>query len=326
MLKIVANKDSQKQAHVIVVGNEKGGSGKTTTTMHIITGLVKLGFDVGSIDIDARQQTLTRYFENRLHTTEKEHITLPTTEHYVIYKATGKKLIAEAEQDEHDRYMERLAFLSTRKDFIVVDTPGSDSFLSRLAHSHADTVITPINDSFVDFDVLAKVNGDTGEIVRPSVYAEMMWNQRMVRAQRAGNNKGIDWIVMRNRLSHLDAKNKRKVEEALDKLSKRVGFRIATGFSERVIYRELFLKGLTLLDLLDSETGVNVTISHIAARAEIRDLLYNLRIDSVTERLNEKSAEKKSSEAIAEPQAEPQQQIEQTAQNEENSPVYKAVG
>jgi len=293
MLTIVPNKENEKKAHVIVVGNEKGGSGKTTTTMHIITGLVKLGFNVGSIDIDARQQTLTRYFENRLQTTEKQGLKLPTTEHYVIYKATGKKLIAEAEQDEHDRYMERLAFLSAKKDFVIVDTPGSDSFLSRLAHSHADTVITPINDSFVDFDVLAKVNGETGEIVRPSVYAEMVWNQRMVRAQRSGKNKGIDWIVMRNRLSHLDAKNKRKVHDALEKLSKRVGFRIATGFSERVIYRELFLNGLTLLDILDGQTGVEVTMSHIAARAEIRDLLYNLRIASVTERLNEKSSEKK---------------------------------
>ena len=297
MLQIVPNKETDKKAHVIVVGNEKGGSGKTTTTMHIITGLVKLGFNVGSIDIDARQQTLTRYFENRLQTTEKYSLKLPTTEHYVIYKATGKKLIAEAEQDEHDRYMERLAFLAPKKDFVIVDTPGSDSFLSRLAHSHADTVITPINDSFVDFDVLAKVNGETGEIVRPSVYAEMVWNQRMVRAQRSGSNKGIDWIVMRNRLSHLDAKNKRKVFEALEKLSKRVGFRIATGFSERVIYRELFLKGLTLLDILEGNTGIEVTMSHIAARAEIRDLLYNLRIANVTERLNEKSAEKKSPEA-----------------------------
>ena len=300
MLKVVPSKQDEKKAHVIVVGNEKGGSGKTTTTMHIITGLVKLGFNIGSMDIDARQQTLTRYFENRLQTTEKQKLTLPTTEHYVIYKATGKKLIAEAEQDEHDRYMERLAYLSAKKDFVIVDTPGSDSFLSRLAHSHADTVITPINDSFVDFDVLAKVNGDTGEIMRPSVYAEMVWNQRMVRAQRSGSNKGIDWIVMRNRLSHLDAKNKRKVLEALEKLSKRVGFRIATGFSERVIYRELFLKGLTLLDILDGNTGIEVTMSHIAARAEIRDLLYNLRIASVTERLNEKSAEKKAAETSAE--------------------------
>lgn len=291
MLKIVPKEE--KKAHVIVVGNEKGGSGKTTTTMHIITGLLKLGFNVGSIDIDARQQTLTRYFENRLQTVEKLGIQLPTTEHYVIYKATGKKLIAEAEQDEHDRYMERLEYLSNIKDFVIVDTPGSDSFLSRLAHSHTDTIITPINDSFVDFDVLARVNAETGDIIRPSIYAETVWNQRMVRAQRSINNKGIDWIVMRNRLSHLDAKNKRKVEEALDKLSKRIGFRIANGFSERVIYRELFLKGLTLLDILDNKTGVEVTMSHIGARAEIRDLLYNLRIDSVTARLNEHRLEKK---------------------------------
>jgi len=287
MLKIVTKKESNipAKAHIIVVGNEKGGSGKTTTSMHLITGLIKLGFRVGSIDIDARQQTLTRYFENRVETAKKYNLVLPRPLHHVVYKSHGKNLVAEVEQDEHDRYMESLEQLSNSRDFVVIDTPGSDSFLSRLAHSHADTIITPINDSFVDFDVLGKVDGETGEILRPSVYAEMVWNQRMVRAQRDGNGKSIDWIVMRNRLSHLDAKNKRKVEEAMEKLARRVGFRIAHGFSERVIYRELFLKGLTLLDILDEKTGIDVTMSHIAARHEVRELLKSLRIPHVTERL-----------------------------------------
>jgi len=130
---------------------------------------------------------------------------------------------------------------------------------------------------------LAKVDGETGEIVRPSIYAEMVWNQRMIRAQREGSARSIDWIVMRNRLSHLDAKNKRKVEEAMEKLSRRVGFRIAAGFSERVIYRELFLKGLTLLDIIDEDTGIDVTLSHIAARHEVRELLKSLRLEQVAE-------------------------------------------
>ena len=274
-----------EKAHIIVVGNEKGGSGKTTTAMHLITGLAKLGFSVGSIDIDARQQTLTRYVENRVESAKKLGLELPRPLHHVVYKSSGKKLVSEVEQDEHDRYMESLDQLSNSRDFVVVDTPGSDSFLSRLAHSHADTVITPINDSFVDFDVLAKVDGDTGEIIRPSIYAEMVWNQRMIRAQRESNSRGIDWIVQRNRLSHLDAKNKRKVEEAMEKLSRRVGFRVATGFSERVIYRELFLKGLTLLDIIDEDTGIDVTLSHIAARHEVRELLKSLRLERVNERM-----------------------------------------
>lgn len=281
--------EEEKPYHTLVIGNEKGGSGKTTTTMHIITSLLRLGFSVGSIDLDSRQQSLSRYIENRRANAAKEGISLPMPEHYVITKASQSiEKVADADRDEHERFMQAYNKLAAEKDFIIIDTPGSDSYLSRLAHSYADTIVTPINDSFVDFDVLAKVDGRTYEIVRPSIYSEMIWNQRLTRAKREGSNKAVDWIVMRNRLSHLDAKNKRQVADALDKLSKRIGFRVAPGFSERVIFRELFLKGFTLLDVMEPGADVALSLSHIAARQEVRELLKTLNIKKLNERLENK--------------------------------------
>jgi len=156
-------------------------------------------------------------------------------------------------------------------DFVVIDTPGSDSHLSRVGHSYADTLITPLNDSFIDLDLLAKVDPETHKVLRPSSYAEMVWEQRKARALRDGGK--IDWIVMRNRLASIGSRNTQAMEDVLAALSKRIGFRLAPGFGERVIFRELFLKGLTLLDLRSSDANMRLNMSHVAARQEVRALL-----------------------------------------------------
>jgi len=92
----------------------------------------------------------------------------------------------------------------------------------------------------------------------------------------------VDWVVMRNRLSSLAARNKRDMGTVIEALAKRIGFRTATGLSERVIYRELFLSGLTLLDLKrgasGGKTGPSMTMSHVAARQEVRDLVAALNL------------------------------------------------
>lgn len=275
---------ARKPGYVIVVGNEKGGSGKTTTTMHIIVALLRLGFSVGSMDIDARQRSLSRYIENRRQTIAKEEQSLPLPHHIIIQKSpfTQSK---EAEADERERFLKGLARIYYSSDFIVIDTPGSDTYLSRLAHAFGDTVITPINDSFVDLDVLANVDGQTMKIVRPSIYSEMMWEQKLERAKRDGGS--IEWIVMRNRLSNIDARNKRHMTSVLNELSRRVGFRVAHGFSERVIFREMFLQGLTVLDIMDQSGNASISLSHIAARQEVRDLLKTLQIPAIDARIAE---------------------------------------
>jgi chromosome partitioning protein len=61
----------------------------------------------------------------------------------------------------------------------------------------------------------------------------------------------------------------------MNELSRRVGFRIIPGLGERVIYRELFPKGLTLLDL---QAIGEVGLGHIAARQELRETIAGLAL------------------------------------------------
>jgi chromosome partitioning protein len=273
---------SAQTPYIIVLGNEKGGTGKSTLSMHLITHLLRLGFSVGSIDVDARQGTLTRYIENRQNTIKTRNLSLPLPDHHPIFKST-KGVMQEAEAEEIQQLDSVLNQLHN-KDFIVIDTPGSDSFLSRLTHSYADTLITPLNDSFVDLDMLARLDSQTGEVVRPSTYSEMVWEQKKCRLMRGGS-ASFDWIVVRNRLSNLNARNKEEMLVALQKLAQRIGFRFASGFGERVIFRSLFLSGLTLLDLKDA--GIDISLSHIAARQELRALLQMIRLPQLEQKLAE---------------------------------------
>jgi chromosome partitioning protein len=257
-------------ARIIVFGNEKGGSGKSTAAMHAIVGLLRAGQSVGSIDVDPRQATLTRYLENRAVLTETRGIELPIPAHRLVMRSD------QGTEEDNERFMQALDTLSRSCDTVVIDTPGSDAPLSRLAHSYADTLVTPMNDSFVDLDLLAKVDPTKLQIICPSAYAEMVWDQRKVKMKRDG--RSMDWVVVRNRLSATETRNKRNMERVLEALSKRIGFRTAPGFGDRVIFREMFLTGLTLLDL--RETGTRMTLSHIAARQEVRGLLQALNIGS----------------------------------------------
>jgi chromosome partitioning protein len=259
-----------KRPHIIVLGNEKGGSGKSTTAMHLAVGLLLQGRAVGTIDLDSRQGTFTRYLENRQKYAVAKDVGLPIPQHIAVGRSEIRDP-AEAEADERQRLGEALGELTENHEIILIDTPGSDTFLSRLGHSYADTLVTPLNDSFIDLDLLAKVDPDSHEIIGPSIYSEMVWDQRKQRALR--DRGSIDWIVMRNRLAHLDARNKRDIADIMERLAKRIGFRLTPGFGERVVFRELFLQGLTLLDPPVKATGRSLTMSQIAARQEVRALV-----------------------------------------------------
>ncbi len=256
-----------RRPHAIVLGNEKGGSGKSTSAMHVIVALLNDGWSVASLDLDARQGTLSRYVENRLATSKE--MELPMSLHRRLARSTVDSIAAQR-ADEAEHFAATCAEVAD-VDFLVIDTPGNDSHLSRLGHARADTLVTPMNDSLLDLDLLARFDAEGKKIIGPSIYAEMVWEQKKARALADGGS--VDWIVLRNRLSHLDARNKRRIGKLLEDLSRRIGFRLAPGLSERVIFRELFARGLTLFDLRRKGAGVTLTMSHLAARQEVRGLL-----------------------------------------------------
>ena len=262
--------------HVIVLGNEKGGSGKSTAAMHIAVALLKAGFKVAAIDLDMRQRSFSRYLENRraFATSRKTDLIFPVHPRIDPSALDSREEARRAETENFTATLQTLADCH----FLVIDCPGADTHLSRLAHAHADTIVTPLNDSFVDFDLLAKLDPATGALLGPSLYSEMVWNARKRRAM-SGVPGGIDWVVMRNRLSATRANNKRAMGERLEELSTRIGFRLARGFGDRVIYRELFPMGLTLLDLGGPDAPLRLsTMSHVTARLEIRSLIATLNL------------------------------------------------
>ena len=265
------------RAYVVTLGNEKGGSGKSTTAMHLFVALARSGLHVGALDLDLRQRSFFRYLENRRAYGERAGAPLRLPRQIVVERSTAS-LREHAEQEDRERLEGAIDDLSRDCDIIVIDTPGAVNVLTEAAHSAADTLITPINDSMIDFDLLGRVDPASGKVLGPSVYSEMVWIARQRRA--ASGLPPTDWVVLRNRMSTLESRNKRRVSAVMENLSNRIGFRIIPGFSERVIFRELFLNGLTLLDLKQGGM-INFTLSHIAARQELRDMVKALDLPGV---------------------------------------------
>ena len=258
---------------IIVFGNTKGGTGKSTLAMHLAVVLLNRGLKVATVDSDGRQGTLTRYVGNRSAYSSRSGSAVPLPNH--------KMLSPELASAEGEAELVGVMGQLTGHDVVVIDTPGHDSALSQSAHSRADIVITPINDSLIDLDVLAVVDPVERIIQGPSHYAERVWKAKQERASRDGGS--IEWIVVRNRMGQLDARNKKLVGQLLGDLAKRIGFRIASGIAERVIYRELFLDGLTVEDLAVLRDQGSLAMSHVAARQELRSLVMTLGLQGMLE-------------------------------------------
>ena len=266
-------------ASVIVVGNEKGGAGKSTIAIHLATALLHAGAKVAIIDLDLRQRSVGRFFTNRKAWLAANGAVLPEP----VEQSLGDdgKALHKADTDEQmARFDEAFGAGLEDFDFVVVDTPGGDTPLSRAAHGRADLIVTPMNDSFVDFDLLGHVDPVTLELTRPSIYAETVWESRKAKMQK--DRRSIDWIVLRNSLATTEARNRRRLEERMLTLSKRVGFRLGTGLRDRVIYRELFPFGLTVADLSPKVRPVEVSLTHIAARQELRQLMLDLGLEETS--------------------------------------------
>jgi chromosome partitioning protein len=270
-----------RPVQVIVVGNEKGGSGKSTVAMHIAVALLKAGHRLATIDLDARQRSFTTYIQNRQAWASQTGRDFEIPAHY-CFDETENFPNAESRAAGSRALSDLIDTLAAANDFIVIDTPGHDSHFNRLAHSIADVLITPINDSFVDFDVLGTVDRETFAVTGTGHYARMVDEARCQR--RILGQGPIEWIVLRNRLSTLGSRNKRLVGEGLAELSRRLELRCVEGLAERVIFREFFPRGLTALDDLDEGTlGTRPTMSHMTARMEIESLLAAMGLGAPAE-------------------------------------------
>ena len=262
---------------VIVVGNEKGGAGKSTLAIHIACGLLHAGRKVAIIDLDLRQRSMSRFFANRAVWTAGNNVVLPMP--FEPDLGDGKALARAPEDEQAARFEAAFAEARLQADVVLIDTPGGDTVLSRAAHGLADQVVTPMNDSFVDFDLLGQVDPVTLELLKPSIYSETVWEARKHRAITQGRNASIDWIVVANRLAVAAARNRQRLEERMEKLARRVGFRMGPGLRDRVIYRELFPFGLTVADLSNEVRPVAVSLAHVAARQELRNLMLALGLE-----------------------------------------------
>ncbi len=251
--------------HRITFANEKGGTGKSTTAVHVAVALAFSGKRVVAFDLDHRQRTMDRYFENRAATAAKRRIALTTAACHVVDGGSPEDFEAMVARE------------ATDADFIVIDTPGRDDPLARHAAAESDTLVTPMNDSFVDFDLIGQVEGESFKVKKLSFYAELIWEARLKRSKATleQQRRQMDWVVVRNRTGYTEARNMTRIEKALAEMAKRVGFRVAKGLSERVIYRELFPSGLTLLD--KGQLG-DLGTSHLVARQELRGLVASLNL------------------------------------------------
>ena len=268
------------QPHVIVLGNEKGGAGKSTLAIHIVTGLLHAGRSVAIIDLDLRQRSMQRFFQNRAAWLAANGHELPQP--FVPDMGDGKAL-AKADAADQIATFERAFDEAAAQgvDCILIDTPGGDTAVSNAAHARADQIVTPMNDSFVDFDLLGDVDPVNLELLKPSIYSESVWEARKQRAIAQGRHATIDWLVVTNRLAVAEARNRKRLEERMTKLAKRVGFRVGPGLRDRVIYRELFPFGLTVADLSNDIRPVAVSLAHVAARQEMRNLMMAMGLEQV---------------------------------------------
>lgn len=261
-------------ARVIVVGNEKGGAGKSTLAALIAISMLYRGSKVAVIDADLRQQSLSRFLANRRSWLPAAGVEAPVPLEYKLHD--DPHLLAAADPEEAvARFESAIGMAMADSDLVVIDTPGADTAVSRCAHLQADLVVTPMNDSFVDFDVLGQVDPLTLKLLRPSLYTQVVLEARET---RASYNRRLDWVVLRNRMAASDGRNRERLTQGLDTLAAEVGFRMGPSLRERVAYREMFPFGLTIADLAPGVRPGGVSSPRLAAREELSDLLVSLRL------------------------------------------------
>ena len=221
--------------HVITFANEKGGVGKSTLAFHIAVALAHAGQKVVAIDLDRRQRTLERGLSYRQGTACNLGIALPSPHYSVLdYPSTAA-------------LYQTINRLGPDADFVIFDAAGADSPIFRRVVALADTLIAPINASFLDLELLGRLNPVNGVPERAGCFGQTVSE---LREEKLARKMGlIEWIVVKNRVRAAEKRHIGRIDDALERLSISHDFRIAQGLSERVAFRELFQFGLTHLDL-----------------------------------------------------------------------------
>lgn len=250
------------QARIITVANEKGGVGKSTVAFHLAVALADTGHKVLVIDLDRRQQTLTRCLTARAGTAKRLGVRLPLPRHILLMQQSGALLCQEIARAGWDC------------DYVVIDAAGHDSPIARRAIALADLLVTPVNSSFVDLDLLGRYHPVTNRLLGPGCFAAMVGELRA--ARRDAGMPGLDWLVLQNRKRTDNSRNQAKIDRALTRLAGQFEFRLGSGLHERVAYRELFPLGLTHIDLRRIPEFAR---AKVAVAGEVMHLLDDLEID-----------------------------------------------
>lgn len=247
--------------HVIVFANQKGGVGKSTLAFHAAIALCDVGKKVAVIDLDHGQATLSGALINREATCRLLKIGLPTPRFATVSHSSGAYLAQE------------IARIGSDCNYVVIDLAGGDSPITRRAVAMADTLVTPVNSSFADIDLLGQFDATTMRLKRLGRFARLVNGIGQAREDRS--MAVADWIVMPNRIRRSGSNNEISIGDSLAHLAEIAGYRIGKGMCERVAYRELFLFGLTHLDL---KRIPHLARAKLAAKHEIEQLLADLRL------------------------------------------------